>query len=432
MISLPDRMSALRLKEADFPSLLLFGIVGFTSIMLVWAALAQLDVVVNGSGRIIPTSQLQVLSNLEGGTLNRIAVKPGQRVATGELLLQLDPVLRASDAAAGQASVDALAARAARLAAEARGDTAWQDDVSGNPQLLANEHALAQSTARALAAERGLAFARKEQAQRGVTEGQAQLQQRQEALHLALREEAVMRPLVEQGAEPRLTLDRLASQRLQAEAGVRAAQAALDRARAALVEADRGVVAVDLRFRNRAAEALATTRAELVSRNGQQPALSDRLVRTQVRAPVAGVVSRLLVSTVGSAVSPGAPLVELVPASDQLLVESRISPADVAFVRQGQTARVQVTAYDYSLYGALKGKVEHVAPDAVVDQRTGEAYFLVRIALPNQCFATKDFGCLPLVPGMTANVSVLGPKRSVLSYLVSPLTRIGNAAFREK
>lgn len=432
MSSLSDRVLGLRLKETDFPSLLLFGIVGFTSAMLVWAALARLDVVVNGSGRIIPASQLQILSNLEGGTLARIAVKPGQRVAAGALLLQLDPVLRASDAAAGQASVDALAARAARLAAEARGDPARVDVTRADPQLVANERALAQSDARALAAERGLALARQQQAERAVTEAEAQLQQRQEALRLAAREEAVMVPLVEQGAEPRLTLDRLLSQRVQAEAAVRAAEAAVSRARAALAEADRGVTAVDTRFRNRAAEALATTRAELANRSGQQPALADRLARTQVRAPVAGIVSRLLVSTPGAAVSPGEPLVELVPVGDRLLVEARVSPADIGFVRVGQPARVRVTAYDYSLYGALNGVVQNVAPDAVIDQRTGEVHFLVRISLPANCFATEDAGCLPLGPGMITDVSVLGPKRSVLSYLLSPLTQIGSSAFREK
>jgi membrane fusion protein, adhesin transport system len=432
MSGLSDKVLGLRLKEADFPSLLLYSIVGFASAALLWAAVARVDVVVGGSGRLVPASQLQTLSNLEGGTLARIAVRPGQVVRAGQVLLLLDPVLRASDAAAGQASVDALSARAARLSAEARGSGARIDLPQVDPQLLASERALAQSDATALAAERGLALARQDQARRGVTEAEAQLQQRQEALRLAAREEIVMRPLVEQGAEPRLSLDRLVSQRLQAEAAARAGEAAFNRARAGLAEADRAVLAVDTRFRNRAAEALATTRAELASRNGQQPALADRLARTQVRAPVAGIVSRLLVSTPGAAVSPGEPLVEMVPVGDRLLVEAKVTPADIGFVKAGQQAKVRVTAYDYSIYGALTGEVQNVAPDAVVDQRTGEVHFLVRIALPGNCFATEDAGCLPLGPGMLADVSVLGPKRSILSYLLSPLTRITSSAFTEK
>lgn len=432
MSSLSDRVLGLRLKEADFPALLLYGIVGFSTLMLLWAALARVDVVVNGGGRLIPASQLQTLSNLEGGTLARIAVTPGQVVKAGQLLVQIDPVLRASDAAAGKASVDALAARAARLAAEAGGRTGQLELPAVDPQLAASERALAQSDASTLAAERGLAMARQDQARRAVTEAEAQLQQRQEALRLASREESVMRPLVEQGAEPRLTMDRLTSQRLQADAAVRAGEAALNRARAGLAEADRAVAAVDTRFRNRAAEALATTRAELASRSGQQPALADRLARTQVRAPVAGIVSRLLVTTPGAAVSPGEPLVELVPLGDRLIVEAKVSPADIGFVKNGQTAKVRVSAYDYSLYGPLTGTVQNVAPDAVVDQRTGEVHFLVRIALPGNCFPTSDAGCLPLGPGMLADVSVLGPKRSVLSYLLSPLTQLSSSAFREK
>lgn len=432
MSRLSDRVLGLGLKERDFPSLLLWSIVGFSTISLAWAALARLEVVINGSGRIIPASQLQVVSNLEGGTLARIAVKPGQKVAAGQLLMQLDPVLRASDAAAGQASVDALSVRAARLAAEARGQQPRIALQGVDPSVIATEQALARSDNIALGTERSMAIARQEQAMRAAAEAEAALNQKQEALRLAEREEAVMRPLVEQGAEPGLTLDRVVSQRAQAQAGVRAAEEGLRRARAAVTEARRGVWSVDTKFRNRAAEALAITNAELASRSGQQPALADRLARTEVRSPVAGIVSRLRVTTPGSAVSPGEPLVELVPAGDKLLVEAKVSPADIGFVRTGQSARVRVSAYDYSIYGALDGKVQNVAPDAVVDERTGEVHFLVRIALPGNCFPTENAGCLPLGPGMLADVSLLGPKRSVLSYLLSPLTQITSTAFREK
>ena len=427
-----DRVLGLGQKERDFPGLLLWSIVALTTITLLWAALARLEVVIAATGRVIPASQLQILSNLEGGTLASIAVKPGQKVAAGQLLMQLDPVLRASDAAVGQSSVDALAVRAARLAAEARGDRPNIDMPDVDPAIVATEQALARSDTIALGTERSMALARQEQASRAAAEAEATLLQKQEALRLAAREETVMRPLVEQGAEPGLTLDRVTSQRVQAEAGVRAAEQNLRRARAGITEARRGVWSVDTRFRNRAAEALAVTRAELASRSGQQPALADRLARTQVRAPVAGIISRLRVTTPGAAVSPGEPLVELVPAGDKLLVEARVSPADIGFVAAGQKARVRVSAYDYSIYGALDGTVQNVAPDAVVDERTGEVHFLVRIALPDDCFPTENAGCLPLGPGMLADVSLLGPKRSVLSYLLSPLTQISSSAFREK
>ncbi len=427
-----DRVLGLGLKERDFPNLLLWSIVGFTTVALLWAALARLEVVIAGTGRLIPSSQLQVLSNLEGGTLARIAVKPGQKVVAGQVLMQLDPVLRASDAAAGQASVDALSVRAARLQAEARGAQPQIAMPGVDPDVVATEQALARSDSIALNAERSMALSRQEQASRAAAEAEAALAQKQEALRLAEREEAVMRPLVEQGAEPGLTLDRAISQRAQAQAGVRAAQENLRRSRAAVTEARRGVWAVDTKFRNRAAEALASTQAELASRSGQQPALKDRLARTDVRAPAAGIISRLRVTTPGSAVGPGEPLIELVPAGDKLLVEAKVSPADIGFVANGQKARVRVSAYDYSIYGALDGVVQNVAPDAVVDERTGEVHFLVRIALPGNCFPTENAGCLPLGPGMLADVSLLGPKRSVLSYLLSPLTQITSSAFREK
>lgn len=435
MSRLSDRLGAIRLKEQDFPSLLLFAIVAFTTIMLLWAAIARLDVTITAPGRLIPASQLQILSNLEGGTLAEIRVRPGQTVKKGDLLIRLDPVLRASDAAAGQASLDALNARAQRLSAAATGQAPGLDnpDLKAiDPTIRASEQALARTEASALAGERSMALARAEQARRAVGEAEANLSQRREALRLAEREEAVIRPLVQQGAEPALSLDRASSQRAQAQSAQRAAEAALNRARAALVEAQRGVTAVDLKFRTRAAEELASTQAELAARNEQQPALADRLARTEVRAPMAGVISRLKVTTAGSAVAPGEPLVEMVPAGDKLLVEAKVSPADIGFVQPGQKARVRITAYDYGIYGALDGTVQAVAPDAVVDERSGEVHFLVRVALNNACFPTKSGRCLPLGAGMLAEANLLGPKRSVLSYLLSPITQISDSAFREK
>uniref|UniRef100_UPI0013D94D79 biotin/lipoyl-binding protein n=1 Tax=Sandarakinorhabdus rubra TaxID=2672568 RepID=UPI0013D94D79 len=178
MSRLSDRLEAIRLKEQDFPSLLLFAIVAFSTIMLLWAALARLDVTITAPGRLIPASQLQILSNLEGGTLAEIRVRPGMQVKKGDLLIRLDPVLRASDAAAGQASLDALNARAQRLSAEATGQTPTLDTPglkTIDPTIRASEAALARTEQSALAGERAMALARADQAQRAVGEADAAL-----------------------------------------------------------------------------------------------------------------------------------------------------------------------------------------------------------------------------------------------------------------
>lgn len=422
----------LNLKEQDFPGLLLWTIIGFTVVALAWAALARLEVVISATGRLIPSAQLQTLANLEGGTIKQILVKPGEKVAKGQVLVRLDPVLRAADAASAKASVDALAVRAARLQAEARGGRATLNLPGVDPALLADERALARADAGALAADRAMAQARAEQARRAAAEADANLEQRRQALSLAEQEVAVLRPLVERGAEPALSLTRASNNMSQARALVAAASENAAKARALVAETARAITNIDLQFRMRAADALATTRAELASRTGQQPALADRLDRTTVRAPMTGIVSRLRVTTSGGTVGPGEPIIEMVPAGDRLLVEARVSPADIGFVAPGQTARVRITAYDYGIYGAMDGTVQSVAPDAVIDERTGEVHFLVRIALGRPCFPTKAGACLPLGPGMLAEISLLGPKRSVLSYLLSPLTQISESAFREK
>jgi len=420
------------LKEQDFPGLLLWSIIGFTVVALAWAALARLEVVIAATGRLIPSAQLQVLANLEGGTVKQILVKPGERVAKGQVLVRLDPVLRAADAASAKASVDALTVRAARLQAEAAGRDVRLDLQGIDPALLADERALARADAGALAADRAMAQARAEQARRAAAEAEANLEQKRQALALAEQEVAVLRPLVDRGAEPALNLTRAQNSLSQAQSMVTAARESFAKAQALVAETTRAVANIDLQFRMRAADALATTRAELASRSGQQPALADRLDRTTVRAPMTGIVSRLRVNTTGGTVGPGEPILEMVPAGDRLLVEARVSPADIGFVAPGQTARVRITAYDYGIYGAMAGTVQSVAPDAVIDERTGEVHFLVRIALARPCFPTDAGACLPLGPGMLAEVSLLGPKRSVLTYLLSPLTQISQSAFREK
>lgn len=434
-MTLEDNKAAKRLfnlKEQDFPGLLLWSIIAFTIVALAWAALARLDVVIAAQGRLIPSAQLQTLANLEGGTIKQILVKPGEKVAKGQVLVRLDPVLRAADAASAKASVDALAVRAARLQAEAQGRAVKLNLPGIDPALLANEQAVARADAGTLATDRAIAQARAEQARRAAAEAEATLEQRREALALAEQEVQVLQPLVERGAEPALNLTRARNTLAQSRAQVAAATAALAKAQALVAETARAVSGIDLQFRQRAADALATTRAELASRTGQQPALADRLDRTTVRAPMAGIVSRLRVTTTGGTVGPGEPILEMVPAGDRLLVEARVSPADIGFVAPGQTARVRITAYDYGIYGAMSGTVQSVAPDAVIDERTGEVHFLVRIALSGPCFPTDAGACLPLGPGMLAEVSMLGPKRSVLSYLLSPLTQIRESAFREK
>lgn len=422
------------IKERDLASWLLWVIVALTVSLLLWAALAKVEEVVHASGRVIPSSRLQVVSNLEGGIVSEILVKAGDRVKEGQPLLRLDDTATTADFARTGTSVDALLARAARLDAEARGrPLVFPAELeTAVPALVANERALHSAQLSSFATERDIAQSRLQQAERAVLQADAELGAREEALAQTRREVEILAPLVQKGVEPTMSLVRAQSQERQATNARDAAAAASRRASAARSEAASAVRNVDQRFRAQASETLATTRAEIAAQSQTMPALADRLKRTELVAPVAGIVNRVLVSTIGGSIRPGEPLVEVVPEGDTLVIEAAVNPSDISFLRLGQKASVKITAYDYSIYGSLDGKVERISPDAVVDERTGESHFTVRVRTDATALRGEDGAKLPIGAGMTAEVDVLGRDRTIMNYLLTPVTRLRDSAFREK
>ena len=398
------------------------------------AGLATVDEAVHANGRVIPSSRLQIVSNLEGGIVRQILVKAGDKVVAGQPLLRLDATASTAEFARNDVSVNALLARAERLSAEARG-TALVFPApleTAEPALVANERALHNAQLRSAATERDIADARLAQAGRAAAEAEAEAAARGEALAQAQREVAILQPLVEKGVEPAMSLVRARSTERQSASAHDAAQQAVRRAASARAEAASAVRSVDQRFRAAASEALATTRAQIAAETTSLPALADRMQRTEIRAPVAGLVNRVLVTTPGGSVRPGEPLVEVVPAGDSLVIEAQVNPADIAFLRVGQKANIKISAYDSAIYGAVAGVVEHIAPDAIVDERNGESHFTIRVRTNARALVGEGGVRLPIGAGMTAEVDVLGQRRSVLGYVLTPVTRLRDKAFREK
>ncbi|GGE17224.1 type I protein secretion system MFP component AggB [Polymorphobacter glacialis] len=422
------------LLERDFATVLLWVVVALTASMLLWAGLAKVEEVVHANGKVIPSSRLQVVSNLEGGIVAEILVKAGDRVKAGQPLLRLDDKASTADFARNDTSVGALLARAARLDAEARGRALVFPAAleKAAPALVANERALHNAQLSSIETEREIARSRLLQAERAAGQALAETAALAEVLAQARREVEILAPLVEKGVEPAMSLIRARSEERQAESGRDAASQATRRAEAARAEAIVAIRNTDQKFRAQAAEALATTRADIASQSESLPALADRLRRTVLTAPVAGLVNRVLVATVGGSIRPGEPLVEVVPEGDTLVVEAMVNPSDIAFISLGQKANIKISAYDYSIYGTLPGVVERIAPDAVTDERTGDSHFTIRVRTNATALIGSDGTRLPIGAGMTADVDVLGRERSVLSYLLTPVTRLRDTAFREK
>lgn len=413
---------------------LLWSITGFIAIMIAWASMAELNETAVAPGRIVPQKPLQVISNLEGGSISAILVKPGQKISAGTLMLKLDPASAAADFGRGNSAANALAARIVRLEAEiASAEPVFPGTLAAAaPGAVSAERGLWLARRRDLATAEAGSRARFDGAVRALGEARAQAAAAAEARAQNAREVAMLAPLVDKGIEPRLTLERARSELVRAEAAAAGASEAVSRAGAAVAEARTAINAIGNGARAAAGADLALARAELGGQAAALPALQQRIDRTEVRSPISGTVQRILVNTIGGSVGPGAPLVELVAAEGALAVEARVRPRDIGFVHLGQRAAVRITAYDSSIYGKLDGKVARISPDAIVDERGGEGWYLVRIETNRDALRAPDGRRLALGPGMVAETDLLGPSRSVLSYLLSPITKLSGTAFRER
>ncbi|HEY0112481.1 MAG TPA: HlyD family type I secretion periplasmic adaptor subunit [Allosphingosinicella sp.] len=422
-----------RIRPRTASNILLWAVAIFFIVFIVWAALTELDRTVRGTGRVVASSQLQTVSNLEGGVVEAILVRTGQQVKAGQELVRLDPTATGSELGSGEASANALMVKIARLQAEVAGRSPVYpraaDPVTRNQIMI--EQSLHASRMSELASLVGAGQARVAQARRAVQEAQAAYQARVTARDARQAEVRLIRPLVERGIEPRLSLMQAESAYSVAASEAAAAAAAISRAGSAVTEAQAALAQQRQDWRAVAAGELATAQAEFSARRSTLPALAERLDRTAVRAPLPGRINRVLITTVGGVVGPGAPLVEIVPSEESLLIETMIRPQDIAFVRMGQKAKVNITAYDPSVYGALDGVVVAISPDAVLNEKTGESFYTVQVRTTKNALADKQGRPLQIGTGMIADVSLLGDKRTILEYILSPITRLKETAFRE-
>jgi adhesin transport system membrane fusion protein len=402
-----------RLKPRQASTILLYVVVGFIVVFITWAAFAEIERTVRAMGRVIP-------SNLEGGIVRDILVRQGQQVRAGDPLIRLDPTQTGAEFGSGEATASALMVKIARLTAEIEGRTPAYPNAT-NPVIADQvriEQALHASRMADLSSMTAALQAR-------VTEAGANYRARVSARNARQQELRVIRPLVERGIEPRLSLSQAEAAAAVASSEAAAAAAAVAQARSALNQQRQ-------EWRAQAANELATAQAELAARQRALPALASRLERTVVRAPVAGQVNRVLVNTRGGSVAAGAPLVELVPSEDTLLVEAQVRPEDIAFVRLNQRAQVAITAYDRSVYGTLEGRLVNISPDAVVDPEAKQTYYIVRVRTSANALRDPRGNVMPIGAGMVAEVNLLGDTRTVLQYILSPITRLGESAFREQ
>ena len=412
--------------------LTLWGMLACVACLLLWAHFAVVDEVTRGDGKAIPSSRLQKIQNLEGGIVAEIFVREGQVVEAGAPLLRLDDTRFASNVGETEADRLALQLRVARLQAEV------------DEQPLALPEQLPEGAQSLAASEQQLFESRQQQLRDEVAGLEEQLAQRRQELREfvakqgqfrsslgLLREEIRMsEPLVEAGAISPVEVLRLKRAEVDARGQLEATGLAIPRAEAAIKEVERKIDETRARFRSEALGQLNEARTELSKIKSTGKALQDRVERTLVTSPVRGVVKQLLVNTIGGVIQPGSDLVEVVPLDDNLLVEARIRPQDIAFLHPGQEAVVKFTAYDYTIYGGLKAQLEQIGADTVTDDE-GNSFYLIKLRTEKSHLGTVEQPLL-IIPGMVASVDIITGQKSILSYLLKPILRARAEALRER
>jgi adhesin transport system membrane fusion protein len=247
---------------------------------------------------------------------------------------------------------------------------------------------------------------------------------------LLKKELELTRPLVSQGAVSEVEVLHLERQASQMQGEISTIKQTIPKAQSRLQEAQLDLRENQLAFFNKAKEELNEVLAELEEVSASAIALEDRLRRTNVRSPVTGTINRLLVNTVGGVIQPGMDLVEIVPLEDTLVIEAKVKPADIAFLRPKQEAKVKFTAYDFTIYGGLEAKLEHISADSITDEKDN-SYYLVRLRT-NKNYLGPESDPLPIIPGMVASVDILTGKKTILAYLLKPVLRAKYMALREQ
>jgi len=428
-----DLRSAVMRGPRVSASILFLSIVAFFVGAVYWASVATLDEVTTGEGRVIPSSQIQVLQNLEGGILAKIHVREGEIVEQSQVLLTIDDTQAASKYREDRARVLALRASVARLQAEQQGKPPEFPDevVAERPDLVETELAVYGARTTELRSSIEVYRRQIEQRKQELVELDSRIGQLTDNLALGHEELDILAPLVEQGVSARIELIRLQRQVNDIEGDLMAARQSVPRARSALNEVRRRVEERRAAYLSEVASALAAARGELASVNEVMASAQDRVRRTQVRSPVQGTVIKLYINTIGGVIRPGEDLLEIVPLEDNLLVEAQIRPADIAFLHPGHAAKVKITAYDFAIYGGIDAELEQISADTILNEE-GERFYQIRVRTNRNFMVDREGNLLPIIPGMVAEVDILTGKKTVLQYLMKPILRAGGRAMRER
>ncbi|NLY12388.1 MAG: HlyD family type I secretion periplasmic adaptor subunit [Gammaproteobacteria bacterium] len=426
-----DAEFALKQQQMVTARGLLYGVALVFISLLVWAGFASVDEVTRGEGKVIPSQQLQVVQSVDGGVVEELFVQEGDAVEKGQLLVRIDPTRFVANFQENSVRAFALRAKVARLNALIN-EHSYQPDLdaeltASQLQVLTREQSYYHSALREL--EQRLTIARDQfnQRQQELNETRARISAARQAYSMSNQELQVTKPLLQSGAVSEVEILRLQRDTAAARGELDQANAKAKQIESSIQEAEGRIEEVQLSARNQWQAELSEASASLNSLEKSVDGLADRVKFAEIRSPVTGTVQRVLFNTLGGVVQPGNAVLEIVPEDSNLLIEGKIAPKDIAFLRPGLPVTIKFHAYDYAIYGGMSATLQHISADTITDERDN-TYYLVRAVANDPEFAKN----LSIIPGMTTQVDVLTGKKTILSYLLKPVLRAKANALTER
>jgi adhesin transport system membrane fusion protein len=429
---------------------MLWVMIAFFIAASAWASWAEIDQVTRGQGKVVPSSQVQVIQNLEGGLVKQILVREGEQVQKGQQLILIDDTRFRSDFREREQQVANLTANVLQLSAslssvtidEDFSENNWENSVridynklafppllkDTQPELVARQRAEYQQDLDNLRNQISVMTQQVKQKQQELIEIQARIKNLRQSYDFANKELEITKPLADEGVVPRIELLKLQRQVNDTRRELTSSELKVPVLRSNIREAMLSRIDTAQKFRSQQQQELNQVQDKLSSMTESAVGLEDRVNRTVVVSPVTGTVKTLNVNTVGGVIQPGMDIVEIVPTEDTLLVEAQIAPQDIAFLRPDLHAIVKFSAYDFTKYGGLEGTLEHISADTTQDEE-GNSFYLVRVRTTETSFGHDEN--LPIIPGMTASIDIITGKRTVMEYLLEPILRAKTNALRE-
>ena len=420
-----------------FGHLLLFSLIVIVIVGLVWANYAVLDEITRGEGKVIPSSQTQVIQSVKGGKIKALNVREGDIVEPGQVVAVLDNTELSTNEAELKQRKWTSSAALARLQAEIAGkedpaEVAFPDDLLKEAPLVAEtERSVFVIRQQQVQSQRATINQQVETKQQELRQIDTKVSTARKSLDIAQQQVDILVPMVANNIASKVDLLRAQQEVQQYQSEISNAEASRPPARAALAEAQAKLKEIDATFRAEAAQQMNQHRAELASVNELLFGAVAQGGEQSLRSPVHGTVKQIKFHTLGGVLQPAEQLMEIVPIEDTLLIEAQIRPQDRGFIAPSQDAKIKITAYDYSIYGGLDAKVEQISADAIENEKK-ELFFRVRLRTDRNYLIGKDGGELQIIPGMTATVDILTGKKTVLEYLLKPILKARDTALSER